>query len=130
MMDDPTVLIVEQDPDLASVLRTWIRRYVRRVLVAESGEAALAVMRVRRPWLVVCDVELPDVPGFTVLKRAHTDPQLAAIPFILIAADQSRDAQLTGLRLGAIDYLPKPVHPAALEARLLHQLERHRALAA
>jgi CheY-like chemotaxis protein len=127
MANDTLVLIIDDEPDFAFFLRAVVRPLVGRVLVVHSGPAGLEAIRTQRPDLVLCDVGLPELDGFELRRRTLADPTLAAIPFLFISATHDLEVQLAGLRLGAVDYLTKPVEAATLAARVVHLLEQRAA---
>ncbi|HQE99989.1 MAG TPA: response regulator, partial [Anaerolineae bacterium] len=112
-----TVLVVEDDPEVAEMLRLTLEHEGHRVVVAASGEAALRLARQEQPDLISLDIRLPDLDGFEVLQLLKRNPDTASIPVVIVSVvfDQDR-----GLRLGAVDYFTKPVD----EARLLQVVNR------
>jgi CheY-like chemotaxis protein len=92
-----------------------LERAGHRVLVATTGADALDLAAVERPGLILLDVVLPDIDGMTVLGRLKADPDLAAIP-VLVLSMLPDDG--TGRRLGAVGYLAKPVAEAVLLERV------------
>ncbi len=112
-----TVLVVEDDPEVAQLLRYTLEYDGRRVLVANSGEAALHLAREVHPDLISLDIRLPDLDGFEVLQLLKRDPETADIPVVVVSVVMDPDR---GLRLGAYDYLTKPVD----EAQLLKVVDR------
>lgn len=109
------ILLVEDDADTARLLRKVLERAGHRVLVASTGADALDLAAVERPGLILLDVVLPDIDGMTVLRRLKADPDLAAIP-VLVLSMLPDDG--TGRRLGAVGYLAKPIDEAVLLERV------------
>ncbi len=99
------VLVVEDDRDLALLLRRHLETEGYQVLLAGSGEDALWLSREEQPQLITLDIMLPDGDGFAVLERLKQNPVTAPIPVIIISvmADPAR-----GYALGAVDYVVKP----------------------
>ncbi|WP_244470927.1 response regulator transcription factor [Microvirga massiliensis] len=96
---------------------------------ASNGELGLAAILSERPDLVICDVRMPRMGGFELLEKvAAAGPAFAEIPFVFLTAYGDRDSELTGRRLGADDYLTKPIDfemlGAVIENRLRRRLER------
>jgi DNA-binding response OmpR family regulator len=97
-------------------------------MIALSGREAMAAARELCPDLILCDLVDPEFDTFELRRSMMLDPTLARVPFLFISDRPARRAQLDALRLGAADYLLKPLHPETLCARLVHFLESRRAL--
>lgn len=118
-----TILIVDDMPENLSVLGELLQPHYR-VRVATSGARALRVAAsTPRPDLILLDVMMPDMDGYTVLDRLRADPATCAIPVIFITALDAAEDEAYGLARGAADYITKPVRPAIVLARVRGQLE-------
>ena len=116
------VLVVDDDPDLAEVLTGALRYAGWQVRAAGDGAAALAAARELTPDAVVLDVMLPDMDGFTVLRRLHeTQPEVCVL--FLTARDAVED-RIAGLTAGGDDYVTKPFSLEEVVARLRGLLRR------
>ncbi|BBC97079.1 response regulator transcription factor [Streptomyces griseofuscus] len=116
------VLVVDDDPDLAEVLTGALRYEGWQVRAAGDGAAALAAARELAPDAVVLDVMLPDMDGFTVLRRLHeTQPEVCVL--FLTARDAVED-RIAGLTAGGDDYVTKPFSLEEVVARLRGLLRR------
>ncbi|MBJ7000068.1 response regulator transcription factor [Streptomyces griseofuscus] len=116
------VLVVDDDPDLAEVLTGALRYEGWQVRAAGDGAAALAAARELTPDAVVLDVMLPDMDGFTVLRRLHeTQPEVCVL--FLTARDAVED-RIAGLTAGGDDYVTKPFSLEEVVARLRGLLRR------
>lgn len=114
-----SVLIVEDDEDLASLARRWLEREGYAVEQAADGAAALErLARDPLPALVLLDVMLPKVDGFEVLKRLRADPRAAALPVVMITSFSRDKDAARGRRLGADDYIVKPLMELDFLARV------------
>ncbi|MGB5246598.1 MAG: response regulator transcription factor [Woeseia sp.] len=110
------ILLIEDDLSLASGLSKALARESFSVNHVTRGEAALHVMATEPPEIVVLDLGLPDMDGLQVLRKIrHSGSQ---VPILVLTARSSIDARVTGLDLGADDYLPKPFEIDELVARL------------
>jgi CheY-like chemotaxis protein len=110
-----TVLVVDDDPDLAKLLRTFLtfEGFVPRI--AGNRKEFLDMLRQPPlPDLVLLDVELPDVNGFDILAKMRQHQALKAIPVIMLTAEATRQAVLKGLLAGADGYVTKPFEPEAV----------------
>ena len=111
------VLVVEDDEDIANLIRLHLSGDGREVLIAQRGDEAIEMAQRERPDLITLDVLLPDADGFGVLERLKSDPVTRKIPVIVVSILQDRD---DGLRLGAVDYITKPID----EDRLVRAVRR------
>ncbi len=122
-----TVLIVDDEPVNLAVLGQLLRP-AYGVRVAASGPAALrAAATAPRPDVILLDVSMPGMDGFTVLQRLREDPSTQDIPVVFVTALAASSDEEHGLALGAQDYITKPIKPAVVLARLRTQLEAKRA---
>jgi signal transduction histidine kinase/DNA-binding response OmpR family regulator len=111
----PLILVVEDNPQAATLLTTYLARGGYRTQVARNGPAALDLARRLRPAAITLDVLLPEIDGWDVLAALKHDAQTAAIPVVVVTIV---DEPKRGRALGAVDYLVKPVDPKALLAAL------------
>jgi DNA-binding response OmpR family regulator len=111
-----SVLLVDDDRALRKLLRAYLEQESIAVLEAGSGEEALAAVQRTAPTLVLLDVRLPGIDGFEVLRRL--DASDATVPVILVTSLEDELDQLVGYRLGAVDYVVKPVSPKVLAAKV------------
>ncbi len=100
------VLVVEDDPSAARLLRAYLEPEGYGVRVVTDGESALALARSDPPTAILLDVLLPGIDGWEVLRRLKADPNLRAVPVVIVTVVDERDV---GLALGAVDYLVKPI---------------------
>ena len=104
------ILCVEDDQETASLLAEALTELGYTVELAPDGGAALAKILAARPDLVLCDVRMPRMGGFELRQKlTEAGPAFANLPFVFLTALGDRDSELTGRRLGADDYLTKPV---------------------
>jgi len=122
-MDKATLLIVDDEPANLSLLMHLLRQDYH-IRAANSGENALRVATSEpRPDLILLDVMMAGMDGFTVLERLRENPATADIPVIFVTALSELDDEERGLALGAVDYITKPIKPALVLARVRTQLE-------
>ncbi len=120
-MERGTILIVDDEPNIADLVELYAIREGYRTRKAATGEAALAAVERERPRLVILDVGLPDFDGLEVCRRLRATSQ---IPIIFLTARDSEVDRVLGLEMGADDYLTKPFSPAELMARVKAVLRR------
>ncbi|AHE97791.1 response regulator [Thioalkalivibrio paradoxus] len=122
-----TVLIVDDVPENLAVLGALLRPEYR-VLAATRGEEALKLVRgPTRPDLILLDVMMPEMDGYSVLACLRGDSATSDIPVLFLTALADPGEEERGLRAGASDYLTKPIKPAVVLARVRTQLEAKRA---
>lgn len=119
-----TVLIVEDDPSISLGLRINLEAEGYRVLAAEDGEKGLESARAEHPQLIILDVMLPGLNGFEVLRTLRQEGH--SMPIIVLSARTGEMDKVTGLELGAEDYVAKPFSLAELLARVRAALRRGR----
>ena len=105
------LLYIEDDPESRELLAEALASQGHEVMVAADGRAGLEAITTIRPDLVICDILLPELSGIEILERLVAMPEggLAATPFIFLTALDDRESILRGRRLGADDYVTKPV---------------------
>ena len=116
-----TILVVEDEPPIAGLVRDYLEHAGFAVLNAPDGAAALATFRARRPDALVLDLGLPRVDGLDVVRAIRRD---SAVPIVILTARGDETDRVTGLELGADDYVVKPFSPKELVARVRAVLRR------
>lgn len=126
-MNRAHILVVDDEPDLLELVQYNLAAAGYDVTCVGSGEEALAAVGSLRPDLVVLDVLLPGTDGLDVCKTLKGDVQTFAIPIVMLTARIEEADVVTGLEVGADDYLTKPFSPRELLARVKAALRRRRA---
>ena len=121
-----TILIIEDDAQTRENIGIILEMENHRVFTAPDGRAGLDMARRERPDLIVCDVTMPHLDGFGVLRELRSVPETSAIPFIFLTARAERADQRSGMNEGADDYLCKPVDAEDLLAAIQSRLRRTR----
>lgn len=119
-----TLLVVEDDVDVADMLTAYFRVQGYDVLAVYNGEDAVRTCRASRPALVILDIRLPDIDGFEVARRLRFNRRTEEIPIIFLTEKRERDNRLMGLELGADDYITKPFDIQELRLRVRNALRR------
>ncbi|HZB02011.1 MAG TPA: response regulator, partial [Actinomycetota bacterium] len=119
MSDAATILLVEDEESLADTVRYNLEREGFRVSVATDGRRALERLRTDDPSLVILDLMLPEISGLDVCRRIR---EVSHVPIVMLTAKDSEADKVTGLELGADDYLTKPFSVRELVARVRAQL--------
>ena len=120
-MERGTILVVDDEPNIADLVELYLRRDGFRVVKATTGEDGVRAVGDHRPRLVVLDVGLPDIDGLEVCRRLR---QTSTIPVIFLTARDTEIDRVLGLELGADDYVTKPFSPPELVARVKAVLRR------
>lgn len=124
MKDRSYILVVEDERDLAELLRYNLNVGGYDAEVARDGRQALEMVATRRPDLIVLDVMLPIYDGITVARQLRSDDATKPIPIVMLTAKAADADQVTGLKAGADDYLTKPFSVPVLLARIEAVLRR------
>jgi adenylate cyclase len=113
-----TVLVVDDNEMVRDLLSRHLERQGYRVTTAQNGREALEFLAAQRFDLVLLDIMMPELNGYQVLQRIRADSVLRYIPVIVISALDEMDSVVGCINLGATDYLPKPINPVLLQARV------------
>jgi DNA-binding response OmpR family regulator len=116
-----TVMIVEDEPEIRLVLRTYLEDEGYRVMEAETGEQALSLSLDETPDVALVDLRLPGIHGLDVVRSMRATSQ---VPIIVVTAQADSHDVVAGLEAGADDYVTKPFIPKELGARIRAQLRR------
>jgi two-component system phosphate regulon response regulator PhoB len=119
-----TILVVDDEEDIQELVKLSLERESYDVLTAGTGDQALAVARSRQPALIVLDLLLPGLQGLDLCKILKADPKTQAIPIIILSAKSEESDIVTGLELGADDYITKPFSSRVLIARVRRALRK------
>ncbi len=120
----PHILIVEDEPDIAYLIAAQFSGEGYMTTVVSSGAEALRVVRRQQFDLILLDLLLPDIDGFTVLGGLRVQPETQLTPIILLSAINSPADKVRGLQLGADDYITKPFSDVELNARVQAAMRR------
>jgi DNA-binding response OmpR family regulator len=119
----PLILVVDDEPKVARLARDYLQKNGFRVTTATDGQSALAMARREKPDLVILDLMLPDLDGREVCRILRRESD---VPIIMLTALSEEIDQVTGLEIGADDYITKPFSVRALVARVRALLRRTR----
>lgn len=118
MNKDVEILIVEDSPTQAEQLKYLLERHGYAVTVAANGKEALAAARRRKPTLVISDIVMPEMDGYTLCKEVNSDEKLKDIPFILVTLLSSPQDVIKGLECGADNFIMKPYNEEYILSRI------------
>ena len=124
------ILVVDDEKNILELVEYNLAKSGYQVSCVMTGEAALRAALAHMPKLVLLDLMLPGIDGLDVCRTLKRDPRTAAIPVIILSAKGEEADVVTGLELGADDYITKPFSPRVLVARVRAVLRKHNATAA
>ena len=116
-----TVLVIEDEPEFAGLVELWLDRAGYRVAIARTGPDGLRQFYDERPDLVILDVAVPGLDGWQLIERFR---EFSRVPILMVTAHGSEAEKVRGLKLGADDYITKPVSFPELMARVEAALRR------
>jgi diguanylate cyclase (GGDEF)-like protein len=125
---DSTILIIDDNADTIRLLSAMVRGQAR-VLFATNGASGIEIARLQRPQLILLDVEMAGMDGFAVCDVIRRDPALRSSAIIFVTAQSSPEAEIACLDAGAVDFIPKPLNAAVVQARVRTHLRLQAALA-
>jgi len=121
-----TVLVIEDESDVVDLLRYNLNKAGFSVLIAYDGLAGLEMARRSRPEIVVLDLMLPKMDGYSVCKALKRDADTELLPIVMLTARGEMSERVRGLEIGADDYVTKPFSPRELVLRIQSVLRRSR----
>ncbi|WP_420449711.1 response regulator [Candidatus Palauibacter sp.] len=126
-MPDAQILVVDDEPDILSVLVYHLSREGYRVTTAVNGPGALTTAEANRPDLMILDLMLPGMDGYEVLQRLRRAGRTSSMPVILLTARREEEERVKGFEVGADDYITKPFSARELTLRVEALLRRSKA---
>jgi len=129
-MANPTILVVEDEPDIRKLLQYNLVQERYKVIEAEDSEQALKLLQRARPNLIILDLMLPGMSGMELCKLLRDRQDTARLPILMLTAKAGEADKVIGLEMGADDYLAKPFSPREMVARVRAILRRAESAAA
>jgi diguanylate cyclase (GGDEF)-like protein len=123
------ILIIDDQADTIRLLSGMLND-LGDILFATSGEAGIELARLRRPQLILLDVEMPDLDGYAVCRRLKQHPDTQDCAVIFVTGNNSMESEVAGLEAGAVDFITKPLNPPVVRARVQTHLKLQRHTAA
>ncbi len=118
------ILVIEDEPEMRRNLLTILRLEKFEPVGAENGKAGIALAKSVKPDLILCDVMMPEIDGFGVLRALRADAATASIPLIFLTAKGEKADIRSGMNLGADDYLTKPIDKTDLLSAITSRFAR------
>jgi two-component system cell cycle response regulator DivK len=116
------ILVVEDQPDSRQIIRDMVAGTNYEITEAQNGEEALAAIAKQRPDLILMDIQLPIMDGYTATRLIKTDPALQSIPIIAVTSYALAVEEKKAREAGCDDYVPKPFSPRQLLAKIRQYL--------
>jgi two-component system alkaline phosphatase synthesis response regulator PhoP len=123
-MPNETVLVVEDDKEIARVLRSYLEQAGYKVYIAHDGNTALHTLMREHPELLILDLMLPDKDGLDITRHVRSEPLLAKTYIMMLTARVEDTDKIVGLEIGADDYVTKPFNPREIVARVRSAFRR------
>jgi two-component system, cell cycle response regulator DivK len=117
------ILVVEDQPDSRQIIRDMLASTDYEITEAENGEEALAAITKQRPDLILMDVQMPIMDGYTATRRIKADTALRSIPIIAVTSYALSGEEKKARAAGCDDYVPKPFSPRELLAKIRDYLQ-------
>jgi DNA-binding response OmpR family regulator len=124
MVDKSKILIVEDDADTSDMLREYFNSQGYEVLTTAWGRDALELCRRIPPDVIILDIRLPDINGYDIYQKLRNNLQTSSTPIIFLTQQNDREDVITGLKLGAVDYITKPFDIEELGLRVRNVLQQ------
>ena len=124
MTEKRLIVIAEDEPQIANLIKFWLEKTGCEVLWGENGKLALELINENKPDLVILDVMMPIMDGFEVLRLMKEEEETSDIPVIMLTARSMEADVLKGFDSGAVDYMIKPFSVSELAARVKSALAR------
>lgn len=118
------ILIIDDDSETLRLIGMMLQRQGYQTVTANNGDEGVALAKHELPDLIILDIMMPEVNGYTVAKHLRAEPATSEIPILMFTAKSQVDDKVAGFEAGADDYLTKPVHPVELVAHIKALLTR------
>jgi CheY-like chemotaxis protein len=118
-LDGWRVLVVDDEPDNVDVVRRILIKFGAQVQTAENGQQALDLLQKEAFEFVICDLTMPDIDGWELLRRVRAIPQLEKLPMIVLTAHAMAGDRERAKEAGFLEYMTKPIDVDVVGARLL-----------
>ncbi len=124
LTETQNILVIEDDLDVANLLRVYLRSQGYQVSIARNSATALQIIRQALPDIILLDIMLPDRDGYWIFGHLKKNPRTKHIPIVFVTQKDDRQDKLFGLELGAVDYITKPFDIEELTLRVRNALQR------
>jgi DNA-binding NarL/FixJ family response regulator len=118
------LLLIDDDPNLILLVKDYLEFRGYEVITAENGREALEVLEGEIPDMIICDVMMPEMDGYSLVKHVREDPRTSWIPVLFLSAKGQSQDRVKGLNTGADVYMVKPFEPEELVAQVESSLKQ------
>jgi DNA-binding NarL/FixJ family response regulator len=122
--ENDTLLLIDDDPNLVLLVKDYLELRGYLVITAKNGRDALKVLEKELPRLIICDVMMPEMDGYTFVKKVRDNPQTSWLPILFLSAKGQIQDRVAGLSNGADVYMVKPFEPDELVAQIEASLKQ------
>ncbi len=122
--DNKKLLLIDDDPNLILLVKDYLEFRGYKVVTAENGREALEVLDHNIPDMIICDVMMPEMDGYSLVKHIRQEPHTNAIPVLFLSAKGQSQDRVKGLNEGADVYMVKPFEPEELVAQVESSLKQ------
>lgn len=116
--DSKRLLLIDDDPNLVLLVKDYLEFQGYTVVTAENGRVALEILQKEIPDMIICDVMMPEMDGYTLVEKVRQDPRTDWIPVMFLTAKGQSNDRVKGLNQGADFYMVKPFEPEELVAQV------------
>ncbi|MBC6423733.1 MAG: response regulator transcription factor [Hormoscilla sp. SP12CHS1] len=124
MENQKRLLLIDDDPNLILLVRDYLEFRGYGVMTADNGRQALEILEQEYPDMIICDVMMPEMDGYTLVKQVRENPKTNLIPFLFLSAKGHSADKVKGLNRGADVYIAKPFDPEELVAQVESSLKQ------
>ena len=118
------LLLIDDDPNLILLVKDYLEFRGYEVVTAENGREALEVLEQQTPDMIICDVMMPEMDGYSLVSTIRSDPKTSWIPVLFLSAKGQSQDRVKGLNIGADVYMVKPFEPEELVAQVESSLKQ------
>jgi len=118
------LLLIDDDPNLILLVKDYLEFRGYEVVTAENGREALDVLEKQTPDMIICDVMMPEMDGYSLVSAIRSDPKTSWIPVLFLSAKGQSQDRVKGLNIGADVYMVKPFEPEELVAQVESSLKQ------
>lgn len=126
--DNKKLLLIDDDPNLILLVKDYLEFRGYEVMTAENGRDALDILDKDIPDMIICDVMMPEMDGYTLVDHVRKDPKINWVPVLFLSAKGQSQDRVTGLNHGADVYMVKPFEPEELVAQVESSLSQAKRL--
>ncbi|NEP10715.1 MAG: response regulator transcription factor [Symploca sp. SIO2C1] len=128
LRENKRLLLIDDDPNLILLVKDYLEFQGYQVVTATNGLEALLVLEDKTPDMIICDIMMPEMDGYTLVEQIRQDPRTSWIPVLFLSAKGQTQDRVKGLNIGADVYMVKPFEPEELVAQVESSLKQAKRL--